>query len=98
MLRTAMGNPAIIPIRSTVQSNGGNGTVFGDGLLCVGPPVVRLAAQFANAGSASLPINHGAMAGAGTFHYQLWFRNIPATFCDATAAFNLSNGVSLTWQ
>jgi len=93
----SMGSPAIIPIRSTVRANGGQGSTFGDGLLCVGPPVVRLAARFASGGAATLPINHGAMAGAGTFHYQLWFRSVPLSFCDATAAFNLSNGVTLVW-
>ena len=38
---------------------------------------------------------HGA--GAGTFHYQIWFRNQPIGFCDPVAAFNLSNGLTLTW-
>ena len=30
-------------------------------------------------------------------NYQLWFRSNPSTYCDAMAAFNLSNGRSLTW-
>jgi hypothetical protein len=40
---------------------------------------------------------HGAMVGAGTFHYQIWYRSQPASYCDPLAAFNLSNGRSLVW-
>jgi hypothetical protein len=40
---------------------------------------------------------HGAMAGTGTFFYQLWFRSTPTSYCDPTAAFNLSNGTFLDW-
>jgi len=71
--------------------------VFGDGLRCVGPTVVRLAATFASAGTAIHTLGHGAMAGSGTFYYQLWFRNTPVMFCDPSAAFNLSNGRALDW-
>jgi hypothetical protein len=69
---------------------------FGDGLRCTGVPVVRLAATFANGGVSTHTFGHGAMAGTGSFHYQLWFRNTPAMFC-TPSAFNLSSGRSLMW-
>jgi len=70
--------------------------VFGDGLRCVAVPLVRLGATFASGGASAHTFGHGVMAGAGTFYYQLWFRNTPAMFC-TPAAFNLSNGGTLTW-
>jgi hypothetical protein len=70
--------------------------VFGDGLRCVGVPLVRLAATAASFGLSSHTFGHGAMAGSGAFYYQLWFRNTPAGFC-RPEAFNLSNGRTLTW-
>ena len=69
---------------------------FGDGLRCVGTPLVRLAATFAASGSTTHTFGHGTMAGTGDFYYQLWFRNTPAMFCTPDA-FNLSNGRILTW-
>jgi serralysin len=71
--------------------------VFGDGLRCVGTPLVRLGAAIAQFGFSDHTFGHGAGAGSGTFFYQLWFRNTPASFCDGTAAFNLSNGRSVMW-
>jgi len=70
--------------------------VFGDGLRCVGVPLVRLAATFAFLGQVRHTFGHGAMAGSGDFYYQLWFRNTPAAFCTPDA-FNLSNGRIITW-
>jgi len=70
--------------------------VFGDGLRCIGTPVVRLAATFASGGTATHVFGHGSMAPTGTNYYQLWFRNTPALFCTPDA-FNLSNGETLTW-
>ena len=86
--------PTSIILRGTELDPAGP-VVFGDGLRCVGVPVVRLAATFATSGQATHDFGHGA--GAGTFYYQSWFRNTPAMFCDPAAAFNLSNGVSLLW-
>jgi hypothetical protein len=69
---------------------------FGDGLLCLQPnQVVRVQARAASGGTASFALTHGA--GAGTFAYQLWYRNTPAAFCDTAAGFNTSNGWVLTW-
>lgn len=91
----AASSPAAVVIRSANLQNAGQGTAFGDGLLCVQAPVVRMGTAFAAAGSVSIPIGHGA--GTGTFHYQMWYRSTPAAFCDPLAAFNLSNGMSLVW-
>jgi hypothetical protein len=73
--------------------NGGLGVPFGDGLLCVSAPVVRLGSTFAGGGTASVSLSHGA--GAGTFYYQLWYRS-NGPFCSADL-FNLSNAVSIAW-
>jgi len=70
--------------------------VFGDGLRCVGTPVVRLAATIAFIGRADHVVGHGALAGSGEFFYQLWFRTTPSAYC-TPEAFGLSNGRSLTW-
>ena len=86
--------PSSIVIRGTTLE--ANPVVFGDGLRCVGIPLVRLAGTFAFLGQATHTFGHGTMAGVGDFHYQLWFRNTPAMYCTPDA-FNLSNGRTLTW-
>jgi len=88
--------PTSIVIRATGLDSAAP-VVFGDGLRCIGTPLVRLAATFASGGTATHMHGHGAGAGSGTFYYQLWFRNTPIMFCDPSAAFNLSNGGTLTW-
>ena len=69
--------------------------VFGDGLRCVGLPIVRFGATLASWGSSSHRLEHGA--GPGRFEYQLWFRNAPAAHCDPASAFSTSNGLSIAW-
>ena len=87
--------PTSIVIRSNALDPS-RPVVFGDGLRCVGVPLVRLAATFAASGSSNHSFGHGPMAGSGSFHYQLWFRNTPAMYCTPDA-FNLSNGRTLDW-
>jgi endonuclease/exonuclease/phosphatase family metal-dependent hydrolase len=87
--------PASIVIRGT-SIDSSSPVVFGDGLRCVGVPIVRLAATFASFGTSTHTFGHGVMAGPGAFHYQLWFRNTPAMFC-TPEAFNLSNGQTVSW-
>jgi hypothetical protein len=48
-------------------------------------------------GSSTHAFGHAAMAGPGTFYYQIWYRNTPSTFCDPFAAFNLSSGARIAW-
>jgi len=92
----AASTPTSIVIRAT-GLDAGSPVVFGDGLRCIGTPLVRLAAAFAAGGTSTQVHGHGAGAGSGTFYYQLWFRNTPVMFCDPAAAFNLSNGRALIW-
>jgi hypothetical protein len=92
----AMSTPTSIVIRAADLDSAAP-VVFGDGLRCVGTPLVRLGAAFAIGGTSVHTHGHGAMAGTGAFRYQLWFRNTPVMFCDPTAAFNLSNGHTLVW-
>lgn len=90
----AMTAPAAQLIRGTSASS--PPVVFGDGLRCVASSgLVRLGVVLASNGVSLNGAMHGA--GAGTFYYQLWVRSQPAAFCDPAAAFNLSNGVELTW-
>jgi hypothetical protein len=89
-----MGNPTAIVLRGPSRQD--PAAVFGDGLRCVGTGgLVRFGASAAAGGTSTHVAGHGA--GAGVFHYQLWYRNTPSTFCDPFAAFNLSNGLSVTW-
>jgi hypothetical protein len=92
----AMSTPTSIVIRAAGLDSAAP-VVFGDGLRCVGTPLVRLGAAFAIGGTSVQTHGHGAMAGTGAFRYQLWFRNTPVMFCDPAAAFNLSNGRTLVW-
>ena len=93
----AMGQPTATVIRSTALDPA-SPVVFGDGLRCVNtPPLVRIGAAAATSGVSTHTFGNGVMAGSGTKHYQIWFRNTPSSFCDNMAAFNLSNGESLTW-
>jgi hypothetical protein len=90
-----MGNPSAVAIRAT-SLDPGTPIAFGDGVRCAGTPLVRLGVAAAVSGNWTSTFGHGAMAGSGTFYYQLWLRNEPSMFC-TPEAFNLSNGVSLTW-
>jgi hypothetical protein len=74
-----------------------NPVLFGDGLRCVGVPAVRLGTSTAIGGNSVHTFGHGSMVGGGLFNYQLWFRSTPASYCDPTAAFNLSNGRRIAW-
>lgn len=89
--------PTAILIRSAAL-DASSPVVFGDGLRCVATDsLVRMDATFASGGSATHAVGHGVAAGSGTFYYQTWYRNEPAGFCDAGAAFNLSSGATLDW-
>jgi hypothetical protein len=83
--------------------SGGNGAMFGDGLLCTGGSIIRLAinpapigsAIFPEAGDATVHTAGGVVAPAESV-YQVWFRDA-ASFCTANT-FNLTNGLSLAWR
>ena len=86
--------PTVALIRSTTREAAP--VVFGDGLRCLGVPLVRVDTASAANGSSVHELTHGSMAGAGAFHYQLWFRSTPAMYCTPDA-FNLSGGRTLVW-
>ena len=86
-------NPTAVVIRAPQLDSGGP-IVFGDGVRCIASSVVRMSATFASARRSTHALMHAA--GAGTFFYQLWFRNQPATYCTPDA-FNASSGRALTW-
>jgi hypothetical protein len=103
---TASGFPvASTPAGVVMRNNGidpGSPVVFGDGLRCVDTAAspttfTRIGAAAAAGGTSQHTFGHGAMAGVGTFFYQLWFRSTPQSYCDPVEAFSLSNGVTLDW-
>jgi hypothetical protein len=81
------------------QVNGGAGNPFGDGLRCAGFAVIRLEVITPDgAGDASTTISIATKGGVvigDVRHYQGWYRDSAST-CVST--FNLSNGLSLTWD
>jgi hypothetical protein len=96
------GAPAAIFVQSIQLQFG---ATLGDGLLCVGGTVVRLAGRLAangtvslghgNAGDPPLSVLSGVPAGA-TRYYQVWYRSQPA-FCTPSPS-NLSNGMLVSWD
>lgn len=96
---------ASLCFQGTTKTNGGNGSQFGDGLLCVSGSIIRLGTRTTSGGAsdfgfgigADQPISvHGAIPAVGaTRRYQIWFRNA-ASFC-TNSTFNLSNGLEVVW-
>ncbi|MCB9915954.1 MAG: hypothetical protein H6828_12560 [Planctomycetes bacterium] len=77
--------------------NGGNGTVFGDGLRCAGGNIVRLGVRVPDALGAAhwgpgLAAQGGWSAGQ-TKRFQVWYRDPIASPCGS--AFNLTNGLEV---
>ena len=85
--------------QGTADINGGSGSLFGDGLRCVGGNVTRLEVRMANSAGHSattLPIAATVGVGPGDVrHYQLWYRDSVASPCGT--GFNLSNGLEISW-
>lgn len=87
------------------QQNAGNGTTFGDGLLCVTQAVIRLKIRACQNAAMSLgrdvpsdsPISvdgNVPLTGA-TRYYQVWYRD-PPTYC-SNFTYNMTNGVRIVW-
>ena len=91
------------------HANAGD-TVFHDGVLCAGNPLIRLRGRAAVAGAASFPNSNfandstttlsargGTFPGSGaTMRYAAWYRNASSTFCPPATA-NVTNGWVITW-
>ncbi len=91
--------------QGTLQTNGGQGNVFGDGLVCAGGSVIRLGATQSVGGVSGYPAagdppisqrGRIPVGGGVTRTYQGWYRS-SATFC-TPATFNFTNGLQLSWQ
>ena len=91
------------------HANAGD-TVFHDGVLCAGNPLIRLRGRAAVAGEAFFPNSNfandstttlsargGTFPGSGaTMRYAAWYRNASSTFCPPATA-NVTNGWVITW-
>ncbi|MCY2960850.1 MAG: right-handed parallel beta-helix repeat-containing protein [Planctomycetota bacterium] len=101
---SGMPNSSCLYFQGTTQVNGGNGSVFGDGIRCAGGSVIRLGTKTNSAGASQYPVVgdlsisvKGLVTLVGTVRtYQCWYRNA-AAFCTADT-FNLTNGLSVTWE
>jgi hypothetical protein len=81
------------------------GTVFGDGVTCVGGTLVRFSASVLTAGSATYPtgaqplisVRGGTPPGSGIqAWYGAYYRNAAAAFCPP-ATFNTTNSYTILW-
>lgn len=75
---------------------------FGDGKLCVGGTIVRLAVKLNICNSSQYPAGNepslqvqGGVFTPGQRIYQIWYRDSPI-FCTA-ATFNLTNSLAINW-
>jgi len=99
LVGTGMSNSSVLYFQGTSQIS----IVFGDGLRCAGGTVIRLgtktnvagASQYPGPGNQSVSVR-GMVPSGATRSYQAWYRN-SAAFC-TPSTFNLTNGLSITWQ
>lgn len=100
---TAMpGSASTLFFQGTTRVNGGNGSVFGDGLLCAGGNVTRFVVKTASGGTAQYPefgdtsiATAGGVAPGDVRTYQAWYRDA-AAFCTGDT-FNLTQGLEVIW-
>lgn len=78
-------------------------TSFGDGLLCLGGSLVRIALRTAAGGAVSYPTDgalaisvRGGVTAGQTLGYQTYYRNA-AAFC-TPSTFNVSSGLVVVWS
>jgi hypothetical protein len=97
-----MPNGGALYFQGTAPIGSGAGSVFGDGLLCVGGAIVRLGVKINAANSSQFPAagdptlsSAGLVTVPGTRDYQIWYRD-SAVFCSADT-FNLTNGWMTVW-
>jgi len=98
-----MPNSSALYFQGTTQTNGGAGSVFGDGKRCAAGSIIRLGTKLNSAGQSTYPeildpvisIRGAITGGPQTRTYQVWYRNA-AAFCTADT-FNLTNALSVVW-
>jgi len=93
-----VGKPALLFV-GTQTVNAGNGSLFGDGLRCVGGPIQRLDVRVSDTGGAAswsnnLISSQGWNAGDTRF-FQIWYRDPVVSPCGTD--FNLSNGLEVVF-
>jgi hypothetical protein len=100
---SSMPNSSALYFQGTTQTSAGAGAGFGDGLRCASGTIIRLGTKVNAGGISSYPTGtdvpisvRGVNISGGARTYQCWYRNA-AAFC-TTSTFNLTNGVSTTWQ
>lgn len=89
--------------QGTSPLGAGAGSEFGDGLLCLGGTIVRLAvvapvglnATYPNVTQTTPVHTAGGIAAPGLFTYQFWYRD--ALFYCTLSTFNLTQGLSTIW-
>ena len=95
----------VLFLQGTLSPNGGVGTTLGDGLLCAGGQVRRLATRYSGLGSTSYPgfldaplWQRGGIprTTGGTRVYQALYRS-PLLFGPCHTGLNSTNGVRITW-
>jgi len=100
---SGMPNSSALYFQGTAPSGMWSGTLFGDGLRCVGGSVVRIgtkqnvggASQYPEAGDPLLSTVIILPSTGTSLFYQVWYRNA-AAYC-TTSTFNLTNGVYAIW-
>jgi hypothetical protein len=97
-----MPNGTALYVQGTARLDFGSGTVFADGLRCVGGTSVNMRILVNSGGASRLPEPAGpsiSMLGMvtapGTRVYQVWYRDV-ASFCTART-FNLTNAIEVAW-
>ncbi len=101
---SGMPNSSCLYFQGTTQLGGGLGTLFGDGIRCVGGSQIRLGtksnvggtSQYPSPGDATISVRGQVTVAGSVRTYQSWYRNA-AAFCTANT-FNLTNGLSVTWE
>lgn len=93
----------VLFFQGTAPAAGGNGILFGNGLLCVSGTLTRMNVKATCNGQAGLPepgdapISIQGSVVPGAHYYQGWFRTNPGFCSSVPGFFNLTNGVAVTW-
>jgi hypothetical protein len=98
-----MTNSTALYFQGVNVSNGGLGSVFGDGIKCVAGPFIRLGTKANALGGSSYPTGsdlpvsvRGQVPAAVTRRYSVRYRNA-AAFCTVDT-FNYTNALEIVWR